>query len=58
MVPTDAGARAARTAIAQSPEARVLADALRYLTEQKQLINNAKTKINQSIEQAQTYLRQ
>lgn len=34
------------------------ADALRYLAEQKQLINNAKTKINQSIEQAQTYLRQ
>ncbi|MEZ0486493.1 viral A-type inclusion protein [Fibrella aquatica] len=34
------------------------ADALRYLAEQKQLINNAKAKINQSIEQAQTYLKQ
>ncbi|MBO0949095.1 viral A-type inclusion protein [Fibrella forsythiae] len=34
------------------------ADALRYLAEQKQLINNAKAKINQSIQQAQTYLKQ
>ena len=33
-------------------------NALRYLDEQKQLINNAKSKINQSIEQAQTYLKQ
>lgn len=34
------------------------ADALRYLAEQKQLINNAKAKINQSIQQAETYLKQ
>lgn len=34
------------------------ADALRYLAEQKQLINNAKSKINQSIGQAQAYLKQ
>ncbi len=34
------------------------ADALRYLAGQKQLIDNAKSKINQSIEQAQTYLKQ
>ena len=34
------------------------AEALRYLGEQKELINNAKSKINQSIEQAQTYLKQ
>lgn len=34
------------------------ADALRYLAEQKQLINDAKAKINQSIGQAQTYLKQ
>ncbi len=33
-------------------------DALRYLDEQKQQINNAKAKINQSIEQAQAYLNQ
>lgn len=34
------------------------ADALRYLAQQKQLINNAKTKINQSIGQSQAYLKQ
>ncbi|MEZ0539847.1 viral A-type inclusion protein [Fibrella arboris] len=34
------------------------ADALRYLAEQKKLINDAKSKINQSIKQAQTYLKQ
>ncbi|XWW44650.1 viral A-type inclusion protein [Fibrella sp. USSR17] len=34
------------------------ADALRYLAEQKQLINNAKAKIDQSIAQSQNYLKQ
>lgn len=34
------------------------AEALRYLTDQQQRITHAKNKINQSIDQAKTYLRQ